>query len=360
MSKVCSRFVPPAHSAVFPTRKKPNNASAREQIACSRICSQSASLSGSTPSPSLFTQVRKGSLQEAHHAYDVGDHIPILANVVGPYANRADTREYYSLPFCQPEGGIEYIQQDLGEHLAGDRQENRSLRRSAALTPCPLQIPPARVDPVPCHAACRLVNTPYALVFPSDTAEVICTKQMSEAELKQFRDAIEEDFYVQMFFDDLPIVSAWRPYHADSSTVAMRRDDNEASHADFSIGLANTRLWLATQWSFVGKTESAFEEDGEQGVRYILFTHLHFEVKYNDDNGEGASKRAPPRVRGRPPPLGCCLCVMGWATEQPPTHCNAIDRSAPRSHRGERLDGPQQGPGHHGRKGPRGRVFLLR
>ena len=66
-------------------------------------------------------QVKKGSLKEQHHRYEAGDHIPLLANVVGPYANRSETREYYTLPFCQPEGGVEYIDQDFGEHLAGDR-----------------------------------------------------------------------------------------------------------------------------------------------------------------------------------------------------------------------------------------------
>ena len=42
-------------------------------------------------------------------------------------------------------------------------------------------------------------------------------------------------------------------------------------------------LW--PQWGIVGKKERAQEDEGQEAVRYILFTHLHFDVHYNGDNG---------------------------------------------------------------------------
>jgi len=156
-----------------------------------------------------MAKINRGSLKERHHVYAVGDRIPVFGNVVGPYSNRALTREYYSLPFCQPPGGVERIRQDLGEHLAGD----------------------------------RLVNTPYVLEFGRDTATTVtCNKRLGEKDMEQFRKAIAEEYYFQLFLDDLPV------------------------------------------WGFVGKRERPSDEDGDSGERQVLFTHLHFDVHYNGDN----------------------------------------------------------------------------
>lgn len=52
---------------------------------------------------------------EADHNFKVNDEVPLLANKVGPYHNPTETYQFYSLPFCQPEGGKEYKLEDLGE-----------------------------------------------------------------------------------------------------------------------------------------------------------------------------------------------------------------------------------------------------
>jgi len=95
--------------------------------------------------------------------------VPLFANKIGPYHNPSETYQYYNLPFCTPKDGKEYILEDLGEVLEGD----------------------------------RLVNTPYDIKFQEDIENrVLCTRELNEKDLDRFRKAIENDYYFQMFFDD--------------------------------------------------------------------------------------------------------------------------------------------------------------
>lgn len=45
-------------------------------------------------------------------------------NTVGPYSNRQETYEYYSLPFCAgPKSSISHYHETLGEALQGTELE---------------------------------------------------------------------------------------------------------------------------------------------------------------------------------------------------------------------------------------------
>ena len=79
--------------------------------------------------------------------------------------------QYYDLPFCRPDGKVEKTEA-LGEVLEGD----------------------------------RMVSTPYDLSFLQDYKnEVICKKDLTEKDLELLRKAVKEDYYFQMYYDDLPI-----------------------------------------------------------------------------------------------------------------------------------------------------------
>jgi Endomembrane protein 70 len=56
-----------------------------------------------------------------------------------------------------------------------------------------------------------------------------------------FPQAVKEDYYFQMFYDDLPI------------------------------------------WGFIGKLEKLAKNGGAVEYRYYLFTHVHFEISFNGD-----------------------------------------------------------------------------
>ena len=126
---------------------------------------------------------------------------------VGPFHNPSETYQYYDLPFCPPEGGQEHKPENLGEVLDAN----------------------------------RLVTTPYDVSFRVDRDnEKLCSKMLEQEDLKSFRKAVADDYYFQMYYDDLPI------------------------------------------WGFIGKMEKILRP-GHTELRYYLFTHVHFDIAYNDD-----------------------------------------------------------------------------
>lgn len=78
---------------------------------------------------------------------------------------RSETYQYYNLPFCTPPGGKQYILEDLGEVLEGD----------------------------------RLVKTPYNITFTEDVDNrVLCNKTLDAKDLTKLRKAIADDYYFQV------------------------------------------------------------------------------------------------------------------------------------------------------------------
>lgn len=137
---------------------------------------------------------------ESDHKYAKGDFVPLYANKVGPFQNPSETYRYFDLPFCPP-AQVTEKREALGEVLNGD----------------------------------RLVHAKYELNFREDKElESLCKKTLSREEVKTFRDAIKQEYYFQMYYDDLPI------------------------------------------WGFVGKTDY-------QELKHLLSTNLHFEIFYNED-----------------------------------------------------------------------------
>eukprot|EP00879_Flechtneria_rotunda_P020572 GHRR01021647.1.p1 GENE.GHRR01021647.1~~GHRR01021647.1.p1 ORF type:complete len:567 (+),score=108.98 GHRR01021647.1:104-1804(+) len=124
-----------------------------------------------------FTQLAAAKsrhvLDHRTHTYHKGEEVVLYANKIGPFHNPSETYQYYTLPFCLPKDGKQYVTEDLGEVLEGD----------------------------------RLVNTPYSLKFLEDVEnQVLCSKKLDAKDLQKLRKAIAQDYYFQMFFDDdLPV-----------------------------------------------------------------------------------------------------------------------------------------------------------
>jgi transmembrane 9 superfamily protein 1 len=155
----------------------------------------------------LSFTVNSATANPNNHRYNVGDPVPLFVNKVGPLNNPSETYYYYDLPFCSPEPLVRK-KESFGEVLNGD----------------------------------RLTNALYELKFRGDkTRETLCQRKFNVAEVAKFRDAVIDDFYFQMYYDDLPL------------------------------------------WGFVGKVE---EESGildAKGPKYYLFTHVQFDILYNGD-----------------------------------------------------------------------------
>jgi len=158
------------------------------------------------PSP-LTEGTMRALLSESDHKYKAHEKVALYANKVGPFHNPSETYQYFDLPFCPPIGGVEHKSEDLGEVLEGD----------------------------------RLVNTPYDVSFRVDKeSEHLCSRELSKDDLIKFRTAVKEDYYFQMYYDDLPI------------------------------------------WGFIGKIEKILRP-GKPEWRYYIFTHIHFDISYNKE-----------------------------------------------------------------------------
>ena len=136
------------------------------------------------------------------------DPVDLIANKVGPFANPTETYMYYSLPFCAPDE-LEHQKHELGEILSGDRK----------------------------------VKTPYKINFlvPVQWKE-LCTKHLTDKELKDFEHAVMDDYFFEMFLDGLPM------------------------------------------WGYVGDDEEDDMIFNKYGTsRKHIYPHLHFSVGYHED-----------------------------------------------------------------------------
>ncbi|KAI6674285.1 hypothetical protein NL676_002191 [Syzygium grande] len=126
------------------------------------------------------------------HRYKERHPVPLYANKVGPFHNPSETYRYFDLPYCTPDH-LKEKKEALGEVLNGDRLEY----------------------------------------------EVVCKKTLSKVEVARFRSAIIQDYYFQMYYDDLPI------------------------------------------WGFIGKVDKEGRDPSE--YKYLLYKHIIFEIFYNKD-----------------------------------------------------------------------------
>nr|XP_043610594.1 transmembrane 9 superfamily member 5-like [Erigeron canadensis] len=141
------------------------------------------------------------------HRYNVGDDVPLFVNIIGPLNNPSETYQYYDLPFCHPDQVIPK-KETLGEVFNGD----------------------------------RMTNTLYNLKFRKNKVDqVLCDKKLTRDDITKLKNAIDNDYYFQMYYDELPL------------------------------------------WGFIGKVEDeSFTGDG-LGPTYILFKHVQFDALYNSD-----------------------------------------------------------------------------
>ncbi|GLU06719.1 hypothetical protein SLE2022_237210 [Rubroshorea leprosula] len=141
---------------------------------------------------------------ESDHKYQVDDRVILWVNKVGPYNNPQETYNYYSLPFCRPTGDAAHKWGGLGEVLGGN----------------------------------ELIDSQVDIKFKKNVEKrTICSLELDEAKVKQFKEAIENLYWFEFFIDDLPL------------------------------------------WSFVGEVHADKNNDN----KHLLFTNKYFVIKYNGD-----------------------------------------------------------------------------
>lgn len=139
------------------------------------------------------------------HRYQDKERIELWVNTVGPYANPTETYEFFHLPFCKP-AEIVKKPKKLGEVIQGD----------------------------------RAVLSDYILPFKESFPEKkLCTMKLNRASVEKFKKAIEQLYYFEMIYDDLPI------------------------------------------HGFVGTTNN-YKENGDP-IKYYIYRRMDFFIEYNED-----------------------------------------------------------------------------
>ncbi|KAK9095838.1 hypothetical protein Sjap_021335 [Stephania japonica] len=98
--------------------------------------------------------------------YQQDDPVTLWVNKVGPYNNPQETYNYYSLPFCQPPGNAGHKWGGLGEVLGGN----------------------------------ELIDSQIDIKFRKNVDRgVICEMEMTADKVKQFKDAVENMYWLEFF-----------------------------------------------------------------------------------------------------------------------------------------------------------------
>lgn len=151
-----------------------------------------------------------------------------------PFNNPTETYRYYSLPFCEKHSTKE-------EEQEAAQEENVNVQRIAA---------EARVGAIKHRQRLgesivgdRRETSPYEITF-GDTVDwrLLCKKTLSSEDLKEFKDAIHNNYFFEMFVEDLPM------------------------------------------WGYIGDTQDENIVMGEvEGSHTYLFPHLHFTLETNEN-----------------------------------------------------------------------------
>jgi transmembrane 9 superfamily member 3 len=108
-----------------------------------------------------------------NHFYTSSEVVSLWVNTIGPYHNPQETYSYYSLPFCKPTD-LETKKRPSG---IGEVLEGHYLTNSGLLL----------------HFNTNVKN------------DVFCEIHLDESIVSQFEHAIDEQYWYEMYLDDLPM-----------------------------------------------------------------------------------------------------------------------------------------------------------
>mmetsp|Transcript_27283 Transcript_27283/g.56526 ORF Transcript_27283/g.56526 Transcript_27283/m.56526 type:complete len:695 (-) Transcript_27283:340-2424(-) len=165
------------------------------------------------------SSIRNVAADEYTHRYKAGDKVDLWVNKVGPYANPQEAYEYYILPYCAPdtihhpdtEGGGQFNK--LKSHSIGERLGGHALRHSG-----------------------------HDLVYPSDTTigetgvlETCTTKPLDDAQAKLFTTAANDQWFYQMYVDDLPVWGMVGEMLPDLDAAKAEHFGSDLSHLEEAV-----------------------------------------------------------------------------------------------------------------------------
>mmetsp|Transcript_14292 Transcript_14292/g.19538 ORF Transcript_14292/g.19538 Transcript_14292/m.19538 type:complete len:693 (-) Transcript_14292:269-2347(-) len=187
---------------------------------------------------------------EYDHRYAPGDKVNLWVNKVGPYANPQEAYEYYSLPYCAPQTEHESETfNKLKAHSIGERLGGHALRHSG-----------------------------HDLIFASGDKQTVVeecnTEAITEAQAAAFTKAAEDQWFYQMYIDDLPVwgmVGEMLPDYDDANVkklgIQPKKDGSESDlqHLDEVVG------------------KNMYGLSKEVALKPYVYTYRYLSVSYNKD-----------------------------------------------------------------------------
>jgi len=178
---------------------------------------------------------------EHDHKYAPGEEVIIWMNTVGPYHNRQETYEYYSLPFCKGhKKTISHYHETLGEALQGVELEFSGLD----------------------------------VKFKEDVSLTqFCSVKLTPANYDAFSYAIRHRYWYQMYIDDLPV---W-------GIVGEKNEDDVLymwTHKKFEIGYNGDQI---VEINLTSENKVKVEEGGDLPFTYQVTwkqSQMTYEKRY--------------------------------------------------------------------------------
>jgi hypothetical protein len=180
--------------------------------------------------------------------------------------------DYYSLPFCKPEGGVVVAAENLGEFLTGDRIE----------------------------------NSPYKIYMRDEMhCEVLCQKLLGSHDLTKLELAVEHDYHHNWIIDNLPVASVvTHSFSRTSQSPDFQPESTvETSYTKgFPVGFRVVEMSVrepsaATQAAAgEGSTAkaAAAPQVTLQSVDYYLYNHVDIKVLYHCPPDEATNPKVTP------------------------------------------------------------------
>ncbi|TPP57914.1 Transmembrane 9 superfamily member [Fasciola gigantica] len=191
-----------------------------------------------------FLFIHFSACDEHTNIYKDGEQVVLWMNTIGPYRNRQETYPFYSLPFCRgPETTIEHAHETLGEALQGTELQYSgiSIRYKVDVQSAP-----------------------------------VCSITVTQKVRDRLRDAIVDQYWYQMYLDDLPI---W------SVVGEVANAGNKAyiwTHKKLEIGYNGQRIVRVTLFN---SELVPLEVDSQVHFSYSVFwipSNITFEHRYDE------------------------------------------------------------------------------
>ena len=149
--------------------------------------------------------------------YEEGQKVSLLVNKLTSVKTQLPYR-YYTLPFCEPEGGPQRIHGNIGSSLLGDSIE----------------------------------TSPYQIEFlKNNQCRTLCTKKLTGEDVTAFKRMIDDDYQVNWILDNLPGTTK---YTRKSATATPGGAPDYTYMVGFPVGL-------------------------EQGKRYFMHNHARIIIQ---------------------------------------------------------------------------------